>query len=186
VALFTDHLPSRPSYIVGQIVHIERQAVKPLHPASTRPEHGRADQLDLLTTDQGTDLLNFNLGSTSNPYNLPMGCEYFVVTVAMLPDTTIHSAPPSWSPASGRQDVMEETKCTYIIIYIKKRWAFIWELNFFFLSVQLIIQIKLISPLYINLLFLSMYRNCEYSSISGTLIEIPHLFFFQNICLFFW
>jgi hypothetical protein len=95
VALFTDHLPSRPSYIVGQIVHIERQAVKPLHPASIRPEHGRADQLDLLTTDQGTDLLNFNLGSTSNPYDLPMGCEYFVVTVAMLPDTTIHSAPPS-------------------------------------------------------------------------------------------
>ncbi|KAG5225890.1 autophagy-related protein [Salix suchowensis] len=95
VALFTDHLPSRPSYIVGQIVHIERQAVKPLHPTSTRPEHGRADQLDLLTTGQGTDRSNFNLETTSNPYNLPMGCEYFVVTVAMLPDTTIHSAPTS-------------------------------------------------------------------------------------------
>ena len=95
VALFTDHLPSRPSYIVGQIVHIERQAVKPLHPTSTRPEHGRADQLDLLTTGQEVDRSNFNLETTSNPYNLPMGCEYFVVTVAMLPDTTIHSAPTS-------------------------------------------------------------------------------------------
>ncbi|CAK7338142.1 unnamed protein product [Dovyalis caffra] len=95
VALFTDHLPSQPRYIVGQIVHIERQAVKSLLPTSTRPDHGRADQADLLITDQGTDRMNFNLGSTSNPYNLPIGCEYFVVTVAMLPDTAIHSAPPS-------------------------------------------------------------------------------------------
>ncbi|KAI4376775.1 hypothetical protein MLD38_014493 [Melastoma candidum] len=31
VALFADHLPIRPRYIVGQIVHIERQAVKPPH-----------------------------------------------------------------------------------------------------------------------------------------------------------
>ncbi|KAJ6382195.1 hypothetical protein OIU77_030781 [Salix suchowensis] len=96
VALFTNHLPSRPSYIVGQIVHIERQAVKPLlPPTSTRPEHGKADEVDLPATDQGTDCLNLNLGSTSNPYNLPIGCEYFVVTVAMLPGTAIHSAPPS-------------------------------------------------------------------------------------------
>ena len=112
VALFTNHLPSRPSYIVGQIVHIERQAVKPLLlPTSTRPEHGKADEVDLPATDQGTDCLNLNLGSTSKPYNLPIGCEYFVVTVAMLPGTAIHSAPPSWSPAPGRQEVMEETKC---------------------------------------------------------------------------
>ncbi|CAI9265753.1 unnamed protein product [Lactuca saligna] len=64
VALFADHLPNRPTYIVGQIVHIERQTVKssPVRPGS-------------------------------NPYGLPggVGCEYFVVTVAMLPDTTIHS-----------------------------------------------------------------------------------------------
>lgn len=71
VALFTDHLPSRPNYIVGQIVHIEHQTVKAL------PE------------------LTLNSGSTSNPYGLPVGCEYFVVTVAMLPDTTIHSTSPS-------------------------------------------------------------------------------------------
>ncbi|KAL5840077.1 hypothetical protein ACOSQ3_012742 [Xanthoceras sorbifolium] len=85
VALFTDHLPSRPSYIVGQIVHIERQTVKPL-PPPTRPEHHRADQMDHLT---------LNSGSTSNPYSLPIGCEFFVVTVAMLPDTGIHSPPSS-------------------------------------------------------------------------------------------
>uniref|UniRef100_A0A803M8Z5 Autophagy-related protein 11 n=1 Tax=Chenopodium quinoa TaxID=63459 RepID=A0A803M8Z5_CHEQI len=60
VALFTDHLPNRPAYIIGQIVHIERRVVKP-HSAT----------------------------------HLPVGCEYFIVTVAMLPDTTIHSPVPS-------------------------------------------------------------------------------------------
>ncbi|KAG6414164.1 hypothetical protein SASPL_126882 [Salvia splendens] len=45
VALFTDYLPSRPSYIVGQ---------------------------------------------ASKPYGLPVDPEYFIVTVAMLPDATVH------------------------------------------------------------------------------------------------
>ncbi|KAM5554119.1 autophagy-related protein 11 [Rosa sericea] len=85
VALFTDHLPRQPNYIVGQIVHIERQTVKPSVPISIRLEHE-------LTSDTGTDRLALNSGS--NPYGLPIGCEYFVVTVAMLPDT-IHSPPPS-------------------------------------------------------------------------------------------
>ena len=66
VALFADHLPHRPTYIVGQIVHIERQTVK-----------------------SGSS--QFALNSGVNPYGLAVGCEYFVVTVAMLPDTTIHS-----------------------------------------------------------------------------------------------
>ncbi|GMY35570.1 autophagy-related protein 11 [Fagus crenata] len=85
VALFADpdHLPSRPNYIVGLIVHIERQIVKPL------------PQAENLTSDTGTDRLTLNSGSTLNPYGLPIGCEFFVVTVAMLPDTTIHSPPPS-------------------------------------------------------------------------------------------
>ncbi|OMO68991.1 Autophagy-related protein 11 [Corchorus capsularis] len=95
VALFTDHLPSQPNYIVGQIVHIERQTVKPLPPSTTRPEHGRADSVDQLTSDTGTERLTLNSGSSLNPYGLPIGCEYFIVTVAMLPDTTIHSPPPS-------------------------------------------------------------------------------------------
>ncbi|KDP38722.1 hypothetical protein JCGZ_04075 [Jatropha curcas] len=98
VALFTEHLPSRPSYIVGQIVHIERQIVKPLPPPTilVRPEHGRTDPADHLTiSDAGTDRLTLKLGSTSNPFGLPIGCEYFVVTVAMLPDTTIRSLPTS-------------------------------------------------------------------------------------------
>ncbi|XWS27236.1 hypothetical protein CRYUN_Cryun26dG0097300 [Craigia yunnanensis] len=95
VALFTDHLPSQPSYIVGQIVHIERQTVKPLLPTSTTPDIGRADPMDQLTSDTGTERLTLNSGSSLNPYGLPIGCEYFVVTIAMLPATTIHSPPPS-------------------------------------------------------------------------------------------
>lgn len=92
VALFTDHLPSRPNYIVGQIVHIERQIAKAVPASSARTEHGRAHPL---TSDMVTDRLTLNSGSTSNPYGLPVGCEYFVVTVAMLPDTAIHSTSPS-------------------------------------------------------------------------------------------
>lgn len=72
VALFADHLPHRPTYIVGQIVHIERQTVK------SSPVHA-----DRSSTG--------SMGSSHFALGLPIGCEYFVVTVAMLPDTTIHS-----------------------------------------------------------------------------------------------
>ncbi|KAI8570255.1 hypothetical protein RHMOL_Rhmol01G0020000 [Rhododendron molle] len=90
VALFLDNLPNRPSYIVGLIVHIERQTVKlPPHQTSDQPAFFPA------TSDSGPSRLSLNSGSTSNPYGLPVGCEYFVVTVAMLPDTTIHSQPTS-------------------------------------------------------------------------------------------
>lgn len=91
VALFVDHLPSRPSHIIGQIVHIERQTVRPLH----RSLVSKVERVDFLTTDTGTNQLTLNSGSTANPYGLPVGCEYFVVTVAMLPETTIHSQPSS-------------------------------------------------------------------------------------------
>lgn len=97
VALFTDHLPTRPSYIIGQIVHIERQTVKPV-PGLFRPEQNRGgDQVDNPTSssDAIPARLTLNPGSGSNPFGLTMGCEYFIVTVAMLPDTTIHSPPPS-------------------------------------------------------------------------------------------
>lgn len=97
VALFTDHLPNRPSYIVGLVVHIERQTVRLPPSTSVRADHDR-DRLDILTSDTGTtNRLSLNSGSTTNPYGLPVGCEYFVVTVAMLPDTAIHSSPTSWS-----------------------------------------------------------------------------------------
>ncbi|KAK4392697.1 Autophagy-related protein 11 [Sesamum angolense] len=84
VALFADHLPTRPSYIVGQVVHIEHQIAK---------SPSDQDHVDILTSETGTSQLTLNPGSTSNPYGLPIGREYFVVTVAMLPDTTVHSPP---------------------------------------------------------------------------------------------
>ncbi|KZV15668.1 myosin-2 heavy chain-like [Dorcoceras hygrometricum] len=95
VALFSDHLTSRSSYIVGQVVHIERQTVKPLPPSTSFQADSSRDRLDILTPETGTNLLTFKSGSTSNPYGLPVGCEYFVVTIAMLPDTIIHPTNPS-------------------------------------------------------------------------------------------
>ncbi|KAG7622398.1 Ubiquitin-like domain superfamily [Arabidopsis suecica] len=95
-ALFTDHLPSRPTYIVGQIVHIERQIVKlPSQlSASASPEAGKTHHL---CSDQGSRTLasssistSTSATTTSNPYGLSSGCEYFIVTIAMLPDTAIH------------------------------------------------------------------------------------------------
>ncbi|KAK6136259.1 hypothetical protein DH2020_029990 [Rehmannia glutinosa] len=47
VALFTDHLSSRPSYIVGQVVHIERRTVK--SPSSPSERGGSVrDRVDFL------------------------------------------------------------------------------------------------------------------------------------------
>ncbi|KAK1366886.1 Autophagy-related protein 11 [Heracleum sosnowskyi] len=80
VALFADHLPQRPSYIIGQIVHIERLEASPV-----QAEHNN-DRVEFLTTDTG---------SSVGPYDLPIGCEYFIVTIAMLPETTIRSQPTS-------------------------------------------------------------------------------------------
>lgn len=88
MALFVDHLPQRPSYIIGQIVHIERLVVSPVG-----AEHNNKDMVDFLTTDMGSSRMT--AGSAANPYDLPIGCEYFIVTVAMLPDTTLHSQPTS-------------------------------------------------------------------------------------------
>ncbi|KAI4377272.1 hypothetical protein MLD38_014932 [Melastoma candidum] len=66
VALFVDHLPTRP----------------------------RTDPVDQLTSDEENNRLTLNSGSAVNPYGLPIDCEYYVVTVAMLPDAN-HSATAS-------------------------------------------------------------------------------------------
>ncbi|PKU75246.1 autophagy-related protein 11 [Dendrobium catenatum] len=73
IALFTEHL-SRPTYIIGQIVHIEKQIAR-------LPSSSQVSQ-----DDQSSGK------NPSNPFGLPVGCEYFIVTIAMLPDT-IHSTP---------------------------------------------------------------------------------------------
>ncbi|KAG8069997.1 hypothetical protein GUJ93_ZPchr0006g45974 [Zizania palustris] len=75
VALFTEHHPRHLAYIIGQIVHIERLIAK-------APSHG--DQMEASRPDSGGQR---SPASMLNPYNLPAGCEYFLVTVAMIPDT---------------------------------------------------------------------------------------------------
>ncbi|KAG2648939.1 hypothetical protein PVAP13_1NG076400 [Panicum virgatum] len=72
VALFTQQHLRHPAYIIGQIVHIERRiAHLDQMGGAPRPDSsgGRRSPACAL-----------------NPYNLSPGCEYFVVTVAMLPD----------------------------------------------------------------------------------------------------
>ncbi|XP_068653254.1 autophagy-related protein 11-like [Aristolochia californica] len=83
VALFAENLPTRPKYIIGQIVHIERKTVR-------SQNSSQGDLVDILSSDPSTQLAAPGTGSMSNLYSLPVGCEYFIVTVAMLPDT-IHS-----------------------------------------------------------------------------------------------
>ncbi|CAN8273382.1 unnamed protein product [Cochlearia groenlandica] len=88
-ALFTDHLPNRPSFIVGQIVHIERQAVK--LSASASLETGKTGQLGSEQRSRSMASSSISTSSTTtNPYGVSSGCEYFIVTIAMLPDTAIH------------------------------------------------------------------------------------------------
>ncbi|XP_024965266.1 autophagy-related protein 11-like [Cynara cardunculus var. scolymus] len=79
-ALYTDNLPHHPTYIVGQIVHIERQTVKP---SPVEAEHNSDSTQSALSSGS----------SDANPYGLVVGCEFFVVTIAMLPDTAIHRPP---------------------------------------------------------------------------------------------
>ncbi|KAF5804894.1 putative Ubiquitin-like domain superfamily [Helianthus annuus] len=81
-ALYADSVPHNPTCIVGQIVHIERQTVKPSPPVQT-DHNGASSQSGLIPGP--TD---------ANPYGLAVGCEFFVVTVAMLPDTAVHTPPP--------------------------------------------------------------------------------------------
>lgn len=71
VALFTEQHSTQPAYIIGQVVHIERCVV----------------QSDMSSSRSGSGS-RFGL----NPYSLPVGSEYFMVTVALLPDTIRSSA----------------------------------------------------------------------------------------------
>ncbi|XP_076942307.1 autophagy-related protein 11-like [Bidens hawaiensis] len=67
--------------IVGQVVHIERQIVKP----------SSVVQAECKSESRQSGLVS---GPTeASPYGLAVGCEFFVVTVAMLPDTAVHPPP---------------------------------------------------------------------------------------------
>lgn len=85
VALFLDNLQNQQqprSYIVGQIVHIERRVAGGPPPST------------LVEAEEEEGSLSSDTGS-ANHYGLPVGCEYFIVTIAMLPDTNNNSQPTS-------------------------------------------------------------------------------------------
>ncbi|XP_076904272.1 autophagy-related protein 11-like [Bidens hawaiensis] len=80
-ALYADDVLHGLVYIVGQVVHIERQTVKP----------SSVVQAECKSESSHSGLVS---GPTEgNPYGLAAGCEFFVVTVAMLPDTAVHPPP---------------------------------------------------------------------------------------------
>lgn len=95
VALFTDQLQPRPSYIIGQIVHIEQQTVKSPTQIWTEHNNNIGDQANPLTSVAGTDRLTCKSAAIWNPYGLPIGSNYFVVTIAMLPKIVRLSLPSS-------------------------------------------------------------------------------------------
>ncbi|KAH9304596.1 hypothetical protein KI387_009000, partial [Taxus chinensis] len=72
IALFIDSNPNGRQYIIGQIVHIQRNVAR--HPGNGRE----------LVASSGSSSSSFK--PRYNPYGLPIGTEYFVVTVAMVPD----------------------------------------------------------------------------------------------------
>jgi hypothetical protein len=76
IALFQEQgLPSGSTpYIVGQIVHLDRKVVVPA--PHSPPPSGSSD--GVLPGKGGR--------GSSNPYGLPMGTEYYVATIAMVPD----------------------------------------------------------------------------------------------------
>lgn len=83
IALFqAQSLPSGTPYIVGQIVHIDRKVVN-LAPASSSSD-GSVHGMELSSTP--TTMAAPRARAPYNPFGLALGTEYFVVTVAMVPD----------------------------------------------------------------------------------------------------
>ncbi|KAL1553800.1 autophagy-related protein 11-like isoform X1 [Salvia divinorum] len=86
VALFTENACRNQSYILGQVVHIERRVVKPPPPTLEQTDDGSDT---LASSDSGGNRSTLDQGLIPNPYGLPVGCEYFIVTIAMLPDAVL-------------------------------------------------------------------------------------------------
>ncbi|XP_047942536.1 autophagy-related protein 11-like [Salvia hispanica] len=86
VALFTENASPNQSYIIGKVVHVERRVVKPPPPTLEQAD----DSSDTLaSSESGGNQSTVDQGSIPNPYGLPVGCEYFIVTIAMLPEAVL-------------------------------------------------------------------------------------------------
>lgn len=86
IALFQEQgLPSGTPYIVGQIVHIDRKIANPVPPpSSSSSSDGSLNGSE--NTVSAAAGVPARTKAPHNPYSLPPGVEYFVVTVAMVPD----------------------------------------------------------------------------------------------------
>jgi hypothetical protein len=87
IALFQEQgLPSGTPYIVGQIVHIDCKVAN-LAPSPCLSSSSTSDGSP--TGSEHGSTMTVQTRSTRanlNPYGLPLGTEFFVVTVAMVPD----------------------------------------------------------------------------------------------------
>ncbi|KAG6413071.1 hypothetical protein SASPL_125770 [Salvia splendens] len=86
VALFTENASQNQSYIIGQVVHIERRVVKPPPPTLEQADDSNDTPA---SSESGGNQSIVDQGSIPNPYGLPVGCEYFIVTIAMLPEAVL-------------------------------------------------------------------------------------------------
>jgi hypothetical protein len=103
IALFQEQgLPiGRTLYIVGQIVHIDRKVATlapptPSTPLSSSSSVSSTSDANLngsehiSTTKMAMAAVQLHTRPNLNPYGLPLGTEFFVVTVAMVPDFSPH------------------------------------------------------------------------------------------------
>lgn len=88
IALFQEQgLPSGTPYIVGQIVHLDRKVASPSGPCAAGSGGSLDGSLPGSEHGGGTTVVGGGRGRGShNPYGLALGTEYYVATIAMVPD----------------------------------------------------------------------------------------------------
>lgn len=87
IALFQEQgLPSGSPYVVGQIVHIDRKVVIPAPPPPPLLAGSSDGSVQGTELGAGTMLTPARAKASHNPYGLPLGTDYYIVTVAMVPD----------------------------------------------------------------------------------------------------
>ncbi|KAJ7550899.1 hypothetical protein O6H91_07G123700 [Diphasiastrum complanatum] len=82
IALFLEHLPNGQQYIVGQIVHIDRNIARGMF--QNIPGNSPISSENDISGSNTAAVAGSR--SRYNPYSLPFGTEFFVVTVAMIPE----------------------------------------------------------------------------------------------------
>lgn len=71
---------------MGQIVHIDRKVVIPAPPPPPLLAGSSDGSVQGTELGAGTMLTPARAKASHNPYGLPLGTDYYIVTVAMVPD----------------------------------------------------------------------------------------------------